>query len=248
MSTPSPTDRPTEDAAAARTPVTLITGGSTGIGAQTVRRLLKAGHRVAATGRNPDRLTALAESLGNPPELLPLPGDAAEPDAVDACVRSTLEHFGRIDHVIANAGFSTHESVADGDPARMRAMLLTNVLGPTLLVRAALEELKRTRGRIVLLGSVAGLKNTPGNFYSVTKWAVHALAENTRMLVAEAGVRVSLIAPGKVDTPFWDSRGGTPPGPALSAENIAEGILWVLGQPAGVDVNTVTIRPTGQVN
>jgi NAD(P)-dependent dehydrogenase (short-subunit alcohol dehydrogenase family) len=77
---------------------------------------------------------------------------------------------------------------------------------------------------------------------------VHPLAENTRMLVTESGVGVSLIAPGKVDTPFWDTRGGTPPGPALSAENIADDIMRVLGQPAGLDVNTVTIRPTGQVN
>ncbi|MEU8587023.1 SDR family oxidoreductase [Streptomyces sp. NPDC048664] len=228
--------------------VTLITGGSTGIGAETVRRLLKSGHHVCATGRDMDKLSGLARTLGDPEELLLLPGDAADADTVEAAVRATVRRFGRIDNVIANAGFSTHDSVADGDPELMRTMLLTNVLGPTLLIRAALDELKKTRGRIVLLGSVAGLKYGPGNFYSVTKWAVHALAENTRMLVTESGVGVSLIAPGKVDTPFWDTRGGTPPGPALSAEHVADGIMWVLGQPAGVDVNTVTIRPTGQVN
>ncbi|MEU8621742.1 SDR family oxidoreductase [Streptomyces sp. NPDC048623] len=229
-------------------PVTLITGGSTGIGAETVRRLLKAGHRVAATGRDAGKLERFAASLGTPRDLLLLPGDAADETAVDGAVRAAVERFGRLDHVVANAGYSTHASVADGDPEAMRSMLLTNVLGPTLLIRAALEELKRSRGRIVLLGSVAGLKYGPGNFYSVTKWAVHALAENTRMLVTESGVGVSLIAPGKVDTPFWDSRGGTPPGPALTAEHVADAILWVLGQPEGVDVTTVTVRPTGQVN
>ncbi|MGW5608013.1 SDR family oxidoreductase [Streptomyces sp. NPDC003753] len=233
---------------ASPTPVTLITGGSTGIGAETVRRLLKAGHRVTATGRDADKLRAFARTLGDPEELLLLPGDAADADAVEEAVRSTVQRFGRIDNVIGNAGYSTHDSVADGDPELMRSMLLTNVLGPTLLIRASLEELRKSRGRIVLVGSVAGLRNAPGNFYSVTKWAVHALAENTRLLVTESGVGVSLIAPGKVDTPFWDTRGGTPPGPALSAENIADGIMWVLGQPAGVDVNTVTIRPTGQAN
>jgi NADP-dependent 3-hydroxy acid dehydrogenase YdfG len=67
------------------------------------------------------------------------------------------------------------------------------------------------------------------------------------MLVAGDGVGVSLIAPGKVETPFWDNRsGGMPPGPVLHADAIAESIAWVLGQPAGTDVNTVVIRPTGQ--
>lgn len=230
------------------TPVVLVTGGSTGIGAALVRRLLDAGHRVVATGRDGEKLRALAADLDKPDDLLTLAGDAAEARDVDAAVHGGLERFGRLDAVVANAGFSTHDTLADGDPERMRAMLLTNVLGPTLLVRAALAELKRTRGRIVLMGSVAGLKNSPGNFYSVTKWGVHALAENTRMMVADAGVGVSLVAPGKVDTPFWDGRGGTPAGPALTAQSIADTVMWVLQQPAGVDVNTVTIRPAGQAN
>src|SRR5262249_28191886 len=145
---------------------------------ETVRRLLKAGHRVTATGRDPDKLTGLARTLGDPDELLLLPGDAADADTVEQAVRATVRRFGRIDNVIANAGYAVQGSVADGDPELMRSMVLTNVLGPALLIRASLEELKKSQGQIVLLGSVAGLKHTPGNFYSVTKWAVHALAEN----------------------------------------------------------------------
>ncbi|MFE6100489.1 SDR family oxidoreductase [Streptomyces laurentii] len=242
MTSAAPTD-PT------RAPVTLLTGGSSGIGAATVRRLLAAGHRVAATGRDAGKLERFAAALGAPDALLPLPGDAADPAAVEAAVRAVVERFGRLDHVVANAGFSTHATVAEADPEAMRSMLLTNVLGPALLIRQSLDELRRTRGRIVLIGSVAGLKNTPGNFYSVTKWAVHALAENTRMLVTESGVGVSVIAPGFVDTPFWDARGGVPEDrPALSAADVADAVLWALGRPAGVDVSTVTVRPLGQLN
>ncbi|GAA4896432.1 hypothetical protein GCM10023405_14590 [Streptomonospora salina] len=92
-------------------------------------------------------------------------------------------------------------------------MVLTNVLGPALVTQAVLPHLKETRGRLVVVGSVAGVKNTPGNLYSATKWAVHALAENTRLLAAGDGVGVTLVAPGMVDTPFWDNRGGRPDTP-----------------------------------
>jgi NADP-dependent 3-hydroxy acid dehydrogenase YdfG len=130
----------------------------------------------------------------------------------------------------------------------MRAMVLTNVLGPALLVREALPQLRESKGRIVLMGSVAGVRHTPGNLYSVTKWAVHALAENTRLLVGKDGVGVTVIAPGVVDTPFWDQRGGTPEAaPAMTAEHIADTIVFVVNQPAGVDINHITLRPTGQL-
>jgi NADP-dependent 3-hydroxy acid dehydrogenase YdfG len=227
-------------------PVTLITGGSIGIGAATVRRLLKDGHRVVTTGRDPKRLADLADSVGAGDRLLTLPGDATEYDAVESAVRTAVQGFGRLDHIVANAGFSTHDTLADGDPDEWRSMLLTNVLGPALLIKAALPALRESQGRIVVVGSVAGIKNSPGNMYSVTKWAVTALAENARMLVTRHGIGVSLIAPGRVDTPFWDGRGGRPEGPALSAERVAECVAWVLAQPAGTDINEVVVRPVGQ--
>lgn len=127
-------------------------------------------------------------------------------------------------------------------------MILTNVLGPVLLIQAALDQLKRNRGRIVLTGSVAGVRNSPGNLYSVTKWAVHALAENVRQLVTGDGVGVTVIGPGKVDTPFWDPRGGVPDGAALTSGQVADIVLFALGQPSTVDVNQIIVRPVGQAN
>src|SRR5262249_22963037 len=133
-----------------------------------------------------------------------------------------------------------------GDPAAWREMVLTNVLGPALLIRAALPELKATRGRIVLVGSVAGFVNTPGNLYGATKWALTGLAENTRRFVTGDGVGGSLVAPGRVETAFWDGLGHLPEGHLLSADELAASIVWAIGQPAGVDVNTMVIRPIGQ--
>ena len=227
----------------------LITGGSSGLGAETARRLLGAGHRVAVTGRDAGRLRAFATSVGGvgaPECLLTIESDATDMSAVEAAVAATVARFERLDVAIANAGFSTHDTLETGDPAKWRDMVLTNVFAPALLVKASLQPLRASKGRFVFLGSVAGFRNAPGNMYVVTKWAMTALAENTRLLVAADGVGVTLIAPGRVDTAFWGER-GKPEGPMLTAAQVAETIAWVIAQPPNVDVNTVIVRPTGQV-
>ncbi|MFJ4190961.1 SDR family oxidoreductase [Kitasatospora sp. NPDC089509] len=227
--------------------VTLITGGSSGIGAATARALLAQGHPVAVTGRDAGRLAALAASADAGQQLLTLPGDAADENDVASAVHRTVERWGRLDTVIANAGYSLPGTLEDHDPQAMRAMVLTNVLGPALLVRETLPHLRASRGRIVVVGSVAGVRNTPGNLYSVTKWAAHALAENVRQLVTQDHVGVTLVAPGVVDTPFWDERGGTPQAsPVLTPEQIADVIVFAVNQPEGVDVNQLVVRPRGQ--
>jgi NADP-dependent 3-hydroxy acid dehydrogenase YdfG len=226
--------------------VALITGGGSGIGAAVARRLLDAGQRVAVTGRGEERLRGFAEELGRPDGLLTLVGDTAVYDDVRAAVDATVKAFGRLDTVVANAGFATHDTVAEGDPAGWTDMVLTNVLGPAFLIRAAIDALKETRGRIVLVGSVAGFVHGPGNLYGATKWAVTGLAENTRRQVTEWGVGVTLIAPGRVETPFWDSYGSLPPGHLLTPDQIADSVVWAIHQPSGVDINTVVVRPVGQ--
>ena len=125
-------------------------------------------------------------------------------------------------------------------------MVLINVLGPALLVRAALPALTATKGRIVLVGSVAGHAYGAGNIYGITKWAVTGLAENTRRQVTEQGVGVTLVSPGRTETPFWDAYGELPPGLLLTADQVANSIVFALDQPAGVDLNTMIIRPVGQ--
>ena len=226
-------------------PVTLITGGGSGIGAATARRLLDHGHRVSVTGRGADRLRRFAEGAGEPAGLLTIAGDAADIDAVRSAVASTVERFGRLDAVVANAGYATFDTVADGDPAGWRDMVLTNVLGPALLIRAALPNLQRSRGRIVLIGSVAGIVYSPGNIYGATKWAVTGLAENTRRMVTGDGVGVTLINPGATATNFFDADGGPPDRAMLTADQLAACIVWAIDQPSGVDINTLTVRPLG---
>jgi NADP-dependent 3-hydroxy acid dehydrogenase YdfG len=227
--------------------VTLITGGATGIGAATAQRLLKQGHQVVVTGRTQSRLDRFADEAGQPDNLLTAAADATDHEAVRELVQTTVSRFGRLDNVIANAGYATHDTLADGDPAGWRDMVLTNVLGPAVLINAALPALRETRGRIILVGSVAGFAHTPGNIYGATKWAVTGMAENTRLMVTAEGIGVTLIAPGRVETPFWDNRDeGLPPGHLLTADQLADTIAWTINQPPGVDINTVIVRPIGQ--
>ncbi|MGH3767160.1 MAG: SDR family oxidoreductase [Pseudonocardiaceae bacterium] len=222
----------------------LITGGSSGIGAETARRLLVDGYQIAVTGRSKDKLATFLDDVGRPDELLGITADAADWESTQAAVASTVERFGQLNAVVANAGFTSADTITDGDPDLWRVMVLTNVLGPALLAKAALPHLQATSGRLLLVGSVAGFKNAPGNLYSATKWAVTGLAENIRMQMTSLGVGVTLIAPGMTETPFW--RDGSAPPITLSATAVAETIHFALSQPPGVDINTLVVRPIGQ--
>ncbi|MEV7128895.1 SDR family oxidoreductase [Streptomyces sp. NPDC093260] len=222
----------------------LITGATSGIGAHTARLLLDRGHRVAVTGRDESKLKAFLDGTGHPDRLLGLAADAADWQATESVVTRTVEHFGALDAAVANAGFMSGDSIGAGDPALWSPMVLTNVLGPALLAHAALPHLEATGGRLVLLGSVAGLKNSPANLYSATKWAVTGLAENLRLHATSRGIGVTLVNPGMIDTPFWQGT-GVPPF-ALPPQPVAEAVCFALDQPAGVDLNTLTIRPMGQ--
>jgi NADP-dependent 3-hydroxy acid dehydrogenase YdfG len=121
-------------------------------------------------------------------------------------------------------------------------MVLTNVYGAALTVRATMEELKRSRGHFLLTGSVAGRRALPGSLYSATKWAVTAMGEALRQELNDTGVRVTLIEPGMVDTPFFDN----PVSNALHPDDIARAVKFAVSQPPHVDVNEILVRPTAQ--
>jgi NADP-dependent 3-hydroxy acid dehydrogenase YdfG len=223
--------------------VFLITGASSGIGEQTARRAVEAGYRVVLGARSVDKLEALAEELGSD-NAIAQRCDVTEWADQEALVKTALEKFGRLDVALANAGFGAKRGFLEESPEFWKSMVLTNVYGCALTIRATLPALKESKGHLLLTGSVAGRRALPGSLYSATKWAVTAMGEAARLELNGTGVRVTLIEPGSVDTPFFDS----PPEGALEPDDIARAILFAVSQPPHVDVNELLVRPTQQEN
>jgi NADP-dependent 3-hydroxy acid dehydrogenase YdfG len=224
--------------------VFVITGASSGIGAATARAAAAEGHRLVLAARGLARVQALADELGGCERAIAVRCDVTEFDEQTAMAAAALEAFGRIDVVFANAGFGARRGLSADAVAveHWRDMVLTNVLGPALTIRATVAALRESRGHLLLTGSVAGRMVMRGSLYSATKWAVHALGESARQELDGSGVRVTVVAPGAVDTPFFDTR----PAAALQAEDVARAVMWAIGQPPGVDVNEILVRATGQ--
>jgi NADP-dependent 3-hydroxy acid dehydrogenase YdfG len=225
-------------------PVFLITGASSGIGEATARRAAEAGYRLVLAARREERLQALADELGSPDRALAVRCDVTEWGDQEAMAAAALETFGSIDVAFANAGFGAGRSFLASTPEHWRAMVLTNVYGAALTIRATMEALKASRGHLLLTGSVAGRRALPGSLYSCTKWAVTAMGEAARLELDGTGVRVTLIEPGMVDTPFFDE----PVTDALESDDIARAVMYAVSQPPHVDVNEILIRPTSQSN
>jgi NADP-dependent 3-hydroxy acid dehydrogenase YdfG len=123
-------------------------------------------------------------------------------------------------------------------------MVLTNVYGVALTIRASLDALKQSKGHLILTGSVAGRRALAGSLYSATKWAVTAMGEAARQELNETGVRVTVIEPGMVDTPFFDD----PVTDALEPDDVARTVMFAVSQPPHVDINEILVRPTAQAN
>jgi NADP-dependent 3-hydroxy acid dehydrogenase YdfG len=228
-------------------PVLLITGASSGIGAATARATADR-YRLVLAARRIEPLEELVAELGGPERTLAVRCDVTEWDQVDAMSAAALEHFGRIDAVFANAGFGATRGFLEESPEHWRSMVLTNVYGVALTIRATLPHLlERGDGHFLITSSVAGRHALPGSLYSATKWAATAIGESLRAELRQMHdnheIKVTLIEPGMVDTPFFDNRPGKW---ALQDDDIARAVAFALEQPKGVDVNEILIRPTSQ--
>ena len=222
--------------------VFLITGASSGIGAATARAAAESGYRLVLAARSADKIDVLADELGGPDRALAIATDVTEWDQQEAMVKAALDQFGRLDVAFANAGFGAARGFLNETPEFWREMVLTNVYGAALTIRATMPALKDSRGHLLLTSSVAGRRALPGSLYSSTKWAVTGMGESARQELNGTGVRVTLIEPGMVDTPFFDNPGEG----RLHAEDIARAVMFAVSQPPHVDVNEILVRPTAQ--
>jgi NADP-dependent 3-hydroxy acid dehydrogenase YdfG len=224
--------------------VLLVTGASTGIGAATARAAVADGWSVVLSARSEDKLEELAGELGDERTLVKR-CDVTEFGEQEALVQAAVDRFGRIDAAFANAGFGAKRGFLEESPEQWRSMVLTNVLGPAYTIRAVLPHFnERGSGHFLLTSSVAGRRALPGSLYAATKWAVTGMGESLRQELRAAGrdVKVTLVEPGMVDTPFFDDGVSD----ALEPEDIARIVMFVLSQPERVDINEVLVRPVKQ--
>jgi NADP-dependent 3-hydroxy acid dehydrogenase YdfG len=223
--------------------VLAITGASSGIGAATARQAVEAGYQVVLGARSLDRLESLAEELGGEEKAIALRCDVTSWDDQQTLAAAALDRFGSLDAFFANAGFGAKRGFLEESVEHWHAMVDTNVYGAALSIRAALTHFREQgRGHMVLTSSVAGRRTLPGSLYSATKWAVTAMGEALRAEVADTDIKVTLIEPGMVDTPFFEDR----PEGALEPDDIARAVMYALSQPGHVDVNEILIRPIHQ--
>jgi NADP-dependent 3-hydroxy acid dehydrogenase YdfG len=240
--------------------VALVTGASSGIGEATAMTLAKFGAAVAVGARRQDRVDALAERIqAEGGRALARRVDVSDEDEARAFVRAAHDELGGLDVLVNNAGVMLLGPVAGADTEQWRRMIGVNLLGLLYCTHAALELMAEGGGgHIVNVSSVAGRRATAGAaVYNMTKFGVHAFSEALRQEALHAGVRVTIVAPGYVETELQGHNENPlvvrtmesmreKIGDVLQAEDIADAILYAVTRPQHVDVNEVLVRPTGQ--
>ena len=218
----------------------FITGASSGIGAATARKAVAAGWNVGLFARSKDKLDAIVDDLGD--RALALPGDATSFDDQVAALKKLDDAFGGVHAAFANAGRGTSKGGAEkGDVDDWQGMIDLNVMGLLKTVKAALPYLRKTQGHMVLTGSAAGRRHIAGSVYGATKWFVHGYAGNLADEMKDWGGRCTVIAPGMVNTAFFDE----PKPDKLQPDDVADAVMLALNAAKTSDVREVFLMPRG---
>jgi NADP-dependent 3-hydroxy acid dehydrogenase YdfG len=238
--------------------VVAITGASSGIGEATALACARAGASVALAARRADRIDALAERIAREGgRAVAITTDVGEESQARAFVERAHSELGRLDVLVNNAGLMLLGPILGADTEEWRRMIHANVFGVLYCTHAALPLMAaQGSGHVVNISSVAGRFARAGSgAYNLTKFGVGAFSESLRQEAVALGVRVTLVEPGAVATELPDHnrpevrdqiakvlQDVTP----LTAEDIANAVLYAIAQPANVSVNELLIRPSGQ--
>jgi NADP-dependent 3-hydroxy acid dehydrogenase YdfG len=242
--------------------VALITGSTSGIGADTARLFASKGYDLIITGRRAERLKELKKELeeDHGASVHVLNFDLKDRHTGKAALGALPAPFCNIDILVNNAGFASDMvKFQDGDLQNWDEVIDTNIKGMIYVTRHVLPGMiRRGTGHVVNIGSVAGTEPYAfGNIYAATKHAVHGLTRSLRIDLLGTGVKVTEIRPGKVETEFSLVRykgdreaaakvyeGYTP----LCGDDIAQAVFWVVNQPANVNIDEVVLTPLSQAN
>ncbi len=228
--------------------VTIITGASRGIGRGVAVRFASEKNKIMLFGRDADALRATRNELkpyGIENEIFT--GDVSDADFVNKCVNKIIDKFGRVDHLINNAGTRIFKKVTDATLGEFKKQIDANLYGIFNLTKACLPfMIERKSGSIINIVSLAG-KNSfvTGSMYSASKYAALGFTRSLMLEVREYNIRVAAVCPGSVDTQFFD---GTDMKPnrdkILKVEDIAETVLAILKLPPHALISEIDIRPT----
>ena len=233
--------------------VVIITGASSGIGAATARALARLGCKLVLAARSADKLRALADEIG-PNQALAVTADMAVGDDVQRMVAATIEHFGRVDVLFANAGIYIPGKVEEGDADAWANLVNVNVTGVMRCVRAVLPHMIAQRsGDVLVTSSISGHVDIEWEpVYSASKHAIQSFVHTLRRQVAPSGIRVGSIAPGMVANELW---GITTPAEvdqwvgrhaSLRSEDVAQAAIFILSQPPHVTIRDLVMLPQNQ--
>jgi NADP-dependent 3-hydroxy acid dehydrogenase YdfG len=227
--------------------VAIVTGASRGVGAAVARAFVERGANVGMLSRSGDDL-----GLGD--SVLAVPCDVAKRNEVFTSVDQVVDNFGSLDCVLANAGVGSYGNFLELDPEQVEAMIDINLKGTLYTAAATLPHLIAAgRGDFVSLASVAGLRAFPGeSVYNASKFGQVGLLRSLDNELREHGIRCTNVCPGGVATGFalGDGRGRTPDSleGMMTAEDVAEVVVFALTRPRGHRLMTVSFRPMNEAS
>lgn len=223
----------------------LVTGGGGGIGREIATQLKAAGANVAICGRNVEKLEAAAHAIGG---ALTLPGDLLDDTYVQSCVDRTVETFGGLDILINNAGVALSKPFAETTIEDFDRVMATNVRAPFILIRSALPQLRKARGRVINIASVVAHKGYPlQSAYAASKHALLGLSKSLANELYEDGVRVHVISPGGVYTDMAKvARPDLSPDGLISAAEVADAVMFLLSLDKNAVIDEICLHRQGK--
>ena len=224
----------------AKEKIVLITGASSGIGEATAKTLVNNGHKVILTARSEDKLTKLVESLGSN-NALSVAADATDFTALENVVTKGIEKFGRLDVAFANAGMGVSTAGTEkGDPDEWSTMIDINIKALLWTAKLTLPHLRQNKGHFILTSSAAGRKPLGGSIYGATKWFAYGFGQNLAEEMSQWNGRCTTIAPGMVNTPFFDEAKPD----KLDPQDVADAVLFAIEANQRNSVREIYLMPT----
>ena len=220
--------------------VLLITGASSGIGRASAFLAAENGYKLALLARREDKLKEIVNEVGED-RAIALPTDVTNLQDFGNAVHKTIEKFGKIDAVFANAGKGLNKAgTENGDPREWDEMIDLNIKSLLYTAKMTLPHLKETKGHFIITSSVAGKIYLSGSVYGASKWFASGFGHNLSKEMKEWGGRCTILCPGMVDTEFFDE----PKPDKLKSKDIADAVVFALNAPQHSSVREIEIMPT----